>query len=151
MGFRFAGFFDGNGFFKPDPDPTVLQVTTPEPESLEQRIARLVGDARIQADISNAGFETFEEADDFEMDDDDFDPRSPWEANFDLAAIAAEHGGVIQPPTPEQRQRAATAQKRAIQELNEYAATQQAKKVAKPPKPKKESSPEPSHSEGDDD
>lgn len=41
--------------------------------------------ARERMELENAGFETPEEADDFDVDD-DFDPSSPYEHNFDPPA-----------------------------------------------------------------
>lgn len=61
----------------PDPEPVAVPVRFQAPESLEDRIKRIIR-ADLSARAQAQGFETFEEADDFEVGD-DYDPRSPHE------------------------------------------------------------------------
>lgn len=49
--------------------------------SLAQQIRDMVRSEQLAAEARNAGYETFEEADDFEVDD--FDPSSPYEEVFE--------------------------------------------------------------------
>lgn len=75
-------FLDEKGREIPDPSPVSVPAGFKVPESLEQRIARLIRkDLSEQAD--QQGMETFEEAEDFDIDDDMFDPQSPYEEVFD--------------------------------------------------------------------
>lgn len=71
----------------PDSRPTELAINFKAPQPLEDRIHQLVTGALIQRDLEAAGIETFDEADDFEMDD--LDPTTPYEENFDPLHIAA--------------------------------------------------------------
>lgn len=75
-------FLDEQGREIPDPKPVAIPAGFRVPESLEARIARL-----IRKDISDKaamqGMETFEEAEDFDIEDDMFDPSSPYEEVFD--------------------------------------------------------------------
>lgn len=83
-----------------DPVPTAPPVGyTPGP-SLSDMVRRM-----IHNEISTAAelneFETFEEADDFDVEDDPPDPRTPYEAVFDPPPpppAPAEGGGGAQPP-----------------------------------------------------
>lgn len=65
------------------PDPTPLRVPGgfKRPETLQEQVARLVRGA-ISREAEEAGFETFDEAEDFDVED-DFDPRTPFEVVFD--------------------------------------------------------------------
>lgn len=66
----------------PDPNPLTLPVGFKRPESLVDQIKRFV--RRELSEVADAqNHETFDEADDFLIEDDDYDPSSPWELNFD--------------------------------------------------------------------
>lgn len=65
--------------------PAAMPVGFHRPPSLQEQIRKLVRDQMSQY-AANRGAETFEEADDFNVGDDDFDPRSPYEENFDHEA-----------------------------------------------------------------
>lgn len=67
----------------PDPQPLALPAGFKEPESLEQQIRRLIRSEEWAEQMNNAGNETFEESEDFDIDDDSFDPGSPYEEIFD--------------------------------------------------------------------
>lgn len=62
--------------------PAAVPLGFEKPETLEQTIARLVNNRLIQKQLDEQGHETFEEANDFNVDD-DFDPNSPWEEHFE--------------------------------------------------------------------
>lgn len=61
----------------------------PQPSMFDVMRAQM---AQYHADLAKQGYETPEEADDFDVDD-DFDPSSPYEHNFDPPAPVA-------PPAP---------------------------------------------------
>lgn len=69
----------------PDPTPVRMPAGFRRPETLEERIRRLVRSERFNADLEEAGFETFEEANDFDVPDDLPDPATPYEPFFDPA------------------------------------------------------------------
>lgn len=54
---------------------------TPQP-SMFDYVRELVRSERLRQEVEAQGFETFEEADDFDVDD-DFDPSTPYENDFD--------------------------------------------------------------------
>lgn len=65
----------------PDPTPMEIPAGFKHPESLAEMVQRLV--RRQVSDAAEAnGFESFEESEDFEIDD-MFDPTSPYEEVFD--------------------------------------------------------------------
>jgi hypothetical protein len=64
-----------------DTTPVELPLNWKRPVSLSERI-RSAARQEISRLADEKGYETFEEADDFDVDD-DFDPRSPWEMDFD--------------------------------------------------------------------
>ena len=68
-----------------DPTPVAIPVGFKRPPSLEEQIKRLVADRDIQRSLSEAGMETFEEANDFEIPDDPPDPAALDEEWWDPA------------------------------------------------------------------
>lgn len=64
-----AKYTKDNRFEIPDPTPIELPVGFEHPEPLEEMIARMIRVAGQNA--AREGFETFEEADDFDVDDDE--------------------------------------------------------------------------------
>lgn len=72
---------DKNGHEVPDPTPLRVPGGFKRPETLQEQVARLVRGS-ISREAEAAGFETFEESEDFEVDD-EFDPRTPFETVFD--------------------------------------------------------------------
>jgi hypothetical protein len=107
---KFAGLTD-DGLELPDPTPVAIPVHLRVPESMDSRIARIVSHSLSKA-AQEQGFETFEEADDFDIDDDPIDPETPWEKDHDLATAHAAERGVVSPPTPAQTQRAENVKKK---------------------------------------
>lgn len=74
---------DEKGHEIPDPQPVEVPAGFKRPETLAEQIRRLVRNEEFQRDLAAQGMETFEEAEDFEIDDDMFDPSSPFEEVFD--------------------------------------------------------------------
>ncbi|MEM2002482.1 MAG: hypothetical protein QXT77_07555, partial [Candidatus Methanomethylicaceae archaeon] len=64
-----------------DPTPVVVPAGFKRPETLAEQVQRLVR-THISRQAEEAGFETFEDAEDFDVDD-DFDPSTPYEEIFD--------------------------------------------------------------------
>lgn len=82
----------------PDPRPMAPPLGFhPEP-SLAERIRNMVRSEHLRLAAEGSGMETFEEADDFDVDD-DFDPSSPYEMFFDQPIVSPEASptGVPQP------------------------------------------------------
>lgn len=91
IGFRLDEF----GHEVPDPTPVSLPSGFRRPETLQEQVARLVR-SRLSQLAGEQGDDTFEESEDFEVDD-DFDPNTPYEEFFDPALNRA--------VTPEEFQR----------------------------------------------
>lgn len=76
------GSLNSRGHEVNDPQPMALPPGVAKPETLAETIRRLVRN-EISARASDLGHETFEEADDFDVEDDHADPQSQWELNYD--------------------------------------------------------------------
>lgn len=76
-------FLDEKGRELPDPNPVAIPAGFKRPETLAEQVRRLVRSARLAELAESQGMETFEESEDFEVDDDMFDPSSPYEEVFD--------------------------------------------------------------------
>jgi len=72
------------------------------PETLAEQVARLVRNSEFARVVHNAGLETFDEADDFDIEDEIPLPGTPYEGNFDLANVNAMHMGVVKMPSEEE-------------------------------------------------
>lgn len=84
--FRADGRHDENGYEHLDPTPVKLPIDFQRPLSLEQRIAQMLRSQELARAMAAHGRETFEEADDFDVEDefeDEFAKSSPYEENFD--------------------------------------------------------------------
>lgn len=77
-----AGRHDENGCERLDPTPVALPVAFKRPPTIQEQIAQMIRSERLRQAAEAAGYETFEESEDFDVDD-DFDPKSPWEIHFD--------------------------------------------------------------------
>lgn len=88
-----------NKRFVPDPEPVAIPVGMKRPATLAEQVARLCRSQEFNRLMDSQGFETFEEADDFDIPDDLLppDPGSPYEDNFDMAAVQSSQFGVTQP------------------------------------------------------
>ena len=87
-------------FEKVDPVPFEVPIQLKKPESMDERIRRITQHSISRA-AEDMGYESFEDADDFDIPDDPVDALSPWEADFDLAAVAAVDAGVAKRPQVE--------------------------------------------------
>lgn len=91
---------------RPDPRPMAIPVGFERPESLQEKLKRLVGDAQIQKELEDAGLETFAEADDFDTGEDLDVARTPYEEDFDpgfnAARIQETRAQVVQEPSEEE-------------------------------------------------
>lgn len=65
-----------------DDTPVAIPVKFKRPETLAEQIRRVIREEASRA-AQHAGYETFEEADDFDVEDDDYNPRSPHELSLD--------------------------------------------------------------------
>lgn len=80
-----ASYSDGRQMVSPLPiAPPVGYKKHP---TIAEQIRTMVRSERLAQEAAAAGFETFDEADDFEVGD-DYDPTSPYEVNFDPAPEA---------------------------------------------------------------
>lgn len=78
-----------------DSRPVDAMLSRKKPETLQQMVARLVRNNEMQRDLSQNGFETFDEANDFDCGD-DYDPTSPYEEQFQAEEMLyAEHKEAI--------------------------------------------------------
>lgn len=64
-----------------DPTPVAVPVNWKKPRSIQQMMAKYLADANEYA--KREGLETFEEAEDFDVGDDEANFESPWELDFD--------------------------------------------------------------------
>lgn len=66
----------------PDPVPTAPPIGYQNPPDLMTMIRTMIQSERYQTALANEGLETFEEADDFEIEDDPVDPLTEYEKVF---------------------------------------------------------------------
>lgn len=66
----------------PDPVPLAPPVGYKRSPTLQEQIKRMVQSERLAQLAQESGHETFAEAEDFDVGD-DYDPRSPWEDEFE--------------------------------------------------------------------
>lgn len=74
-------FITKDGSEIPDSTPVELPIGFERPESIQESIRRMILDPALRAELQANDIETFDEADDFEIED-DF-PQSPHEETFD--------------------------------------------------------------------
>lgn len=65
-----------------DPHPLAIPAGFNRPETLAEQVQRLVRGS-ISREAEEAGMETFEEANDFDIPDDPVDPQTPYEEQYD--------------------------------------------------------------------
>lgn len=110
-------FWDkGRSFITPDgaeiPDPRSLELPVgfERPESIQETIRRLVTDPAIREQLQVDNVETFDEADDFEIDD-DVPLVSPHEEQFDPHFLLSREqeimAGTVKPRSREELEAAA--------------------------------------------
>jgi len=76
-----VSFMNSKGHEVPDPVPVAPPIGYRRTPSLAEQIREMVRSERLRQEVEAAGYESFEEADDFEVGD--FDPRSPYEEVFE--------------------------------------------------------------------
>lgn len=83
----------------PDPVPMAPPIGYKKQPTMVDHIRAMVRSENLRREVEAAGYETMDEADDFDVDD-DFDPTSPYEHNFDPVAPvqAAPTGANPSPP-----------------------------------------------------
>lgn len=96
------------------PMAAALRVTTRD--GLGDRVRELIRSERMAIAAEQAGYETFEESDDFEVDDEQYDPQTPYEEIFD--------GSIAEDVATRQRQ-----QEEALQKIDPKALRQLIGKV----------------------
>lgn len=128
--------YNSRGEEIPDPRPMALPVDFKPPIPLDEQIRQLIKNNQIQGQLHAEGVETFEEADDFEVDDDP-DPTSPYEENFDNPHIITRNeeirAGLVSDRTPEQKKNAERLARKAEKHLKrtaKYRAYQRKKQEA---------------------
>lgn len=90
-----------------DPTPLAPPIGYKKVPSIFDQMRQLIHDEKIKAELHAQGVETFEEADDFDVGD-DYDPTSPYEANFEpmtpqeLAALSSRGRDIDRIVTPEE-------------------------------------------------
>lgn len=66
----------------PDPTPIEPPLGYVKQPSISDQIRQMVRSEQLRQEARNAGFETLEEADDFDVDDEFHDPTTPYEEHF---------------------------------------------------------------------
>lgn len=89
---KIKGFFE-----KTDPTPRATPVKQRKAMTADERLRRIL-DYSNQKALADAGVETFEEADDFDIPDDPADPHALWEESLDHATVHAMNLGAVQEP-----------------------------------------------------
>lgn len=82
--------YNERGEEMPDPTPIALPVGFQRPPTIDELYARLVHDPAVQRELSDAGFETEEEANDFDVPDEMPDPTSPFQQEDSVITEADE-------------------------------------------------------------
>lgn len=73
---------DAKGREVPDPKPLALPLGFKRPETLQEQVQRLIRTS-MSAYAQAHDQESFEDADDFDIEDDPLDPSTPYEMEFD--------------------------------------------------------------------
>lgn len=76
-----------DGFELLDPTPIAPPIGYVQRPSLVEQIRAMVVSEKLRQEAEAAGYESFEEADDFAVDD-DFDQTSPYEVDFEPPAVS---------------------------------------------------------------
>lgn len=89
-----SGRHDTDGQEVLDSTPIALPVGFKRPETLAEQVARLVRSESFNSQMRSQGRESFDEANDFDFDDED--PLTPYEADPELATVQAANRGFIE-------------------------------------------------------
>lgn len=102
-----------------------MPVGMKRPPTLAEQVARLVRSHDLARAAAAEGFETFEEADDFDIDDNPadviFPVVTPYEADFDHATIDAMEKGFVKKPDPADLEKSRTLLADGFKKLKEKA------------------------------
>jgi len=101
MAIPYLNRFTKNGLV-PHTHRKSIPVGFKRPETLAEQVARLVRHSEFARMVHSQGLETFEEADDFDIDDDIPLPNTPWESDYDLPAVNAMDAGIVKTPSEEE-------------------------------------------------
>lgn len=137
---------DENGHEILDATPIAIPLGMKRPESIQEMVARLVRQERFRAALGKDDYESFEEADDFDVDD-DYDPTTPFEQHFDPLigreiSAAEVHAHPEQykkkvldyaEESPELEKKAEKVHKRLLDKVKKKSATPPAPPAEKPP------------------
>lgn len=93
---RFFDIFRPDGRIMDD-TPIELPLGYHQPLTLEQKMARIMGNQRLQQELEAQGFESFDEADNFDTGEDDYHDYEVGN-DFDKANLDAARFGVVQHP-----------------------------------------------------
>lgn len=91
---------DEKGYEVPDPVPMEPPVGYDRQPSLVERIRAMVRSEHLAMEAEKQGFDTFDDADDFDVDDDTFDPDTPYEAEFEPLQNVRERAKAAQQAPP---------------------------------------------------
>lgn len=83
-------YLDNMGRECPNPVPVAPPVGFIKQPSMVEHMRSMVRDELLRRELVAQGVETFEESDDFEIDDDPIDPSTPYEEVFDPSPPVAE-------------------------------------------------------------
>lgn len=102
----FAKRLNEKGQEIPDPTPIAPPVGFKRQPSLSEQIRAMIRSEQLRQEAESAGYETFEEADDFDIPDDPIDPTTPYEAVFDpqpeFDPSPGQNPAQVEPPAPSQ-------------------------------------------------
>lgn len=73
-----------------DPTPIAPPVGYKRPPTLVEQLRNMIRSDALAREAAAAGYETFEEADDFDIADDPIDPKTPYEIGFEPQISVAE-------------------------------------------------------------
>ena len=67
----------------PDPIPMAPALGYERRPTIRDQIRDMIQSEKLKEEVTNAGAETFDEANDFDVEDEYYDPTTPYEDNFD--------------------------------------------------------------------
>lgn len=86
----------------PDPTPVVIPGDFERPPTIQEMLRMYLANEQVQQEIREEGFETFEEADDFEPDEEDLLPLSGFEVvEYDMEDEVQPNVSEANDPSPE--------------------------------------------------
>lgn len=146
--------YNRNGEEIPDSRPVALPVGFTRPKSIQETIHSLMRNEEFRRRLDETGVETFEESDDFEVEDssDDITRGSPYEQDFDPHGDIARHqamqSGFVEEIPAEKKQKAREIIER--EKLRQQELRKSPKAKAKPKKEDKSTADESDDDEDED-